>query len=37
VEGITEQACSRVMALDKLLQEVMAMVGQDILHPIWVS
>jgi hypothetical protein len=37
VEGSAEQACSRVVATDKLLWEVMAMVGQYILHPIRVS
>jgi hypothetical protein len=29
-----ERACSWGMAVDRLLQEVMAMVGWDILHPI---
>jgi hypothetical protein len=37
VEGSAEQACSRVVATDKLLWEVMAMVDRYILHPIWVS
>jgi hypothetical protein len=32
-----EQACSRVEASDKPLREAKAMVGRDILHPIWVS
>jgi hypothetical protein len=32
VEGSAELACSRVAATDRLLQEAMAMVGQDILH-----
>jgi hypothetical protein len=37
VEGSAEQACSGVAAIDKVLWEVMVMVGLDILQPIWVS
>jgi hypothetical protein len=37
VEGSVEQECSQVVATDRLLREAMAMVGQDVLHPIWVS
>jgi hypothetical protein len=37
MENSTEQACSRVAATDKLLREALAMVDQDILHPIRVS
>jgi hypothetical protein len=37
VEGSAELVCSCVVAAGRLLQEAMAMVGQDILLPIWVS
>jgi hypothetical protein len=37
VENSVEQACSRVVAVDKLLWEAMVMVDWDILHLIWVS
>jgi hypothetical protein len=37
VENSAEQACSWVAAADRLLREVMAMVGRDIMHPIQVS
>jgi hypothetical protein len=36
VEGSVEQVCSRVATVDRLLWEMIAMGGQDILHPIWV-
>jgi hypothetical protein len=37
LENNAELACSRVPVVDRLQWEVMAMVGRDILHPIWVS
>jgi hypothetical protein len=37
VEGSMEQVCLRVAAVYMLLRETMVMVGQDILHPIWVG
>jgi hypothetical protein len=37
VEDNAEQACSQVVAVDRLLWGALAMVNQDILHPIWVS
>jgi hypothetical protein len=37
VEGSIEQACSWVVATDKLLWETMALVSWDILHPMQVS
>jgi hypothetical protein len=37
VEANAKQVCSWVATMDRLLLEAMAMVGRDILHPIWVS
>jgi hypothetical protein len=37
VEDSAEQVCSQVATVDRLLQEVLAMFGRDILHPIRVS
>jgi hypothetical protein len=37
VEGSTEQACSRVAAVDRLLCEAMVVVSRDILQPVYVS
>jgi hypothetical protein len=37
VEDIATQACSQVVAVERLLWEILATVGRDILHPIWVN
>jgi hypothetical protein len=37
VKNSVKQACSHVVAVEWLLWEAMAMVGRDVLHPIWVS
>jgi hypothetical protein len=37
VEGNEELVCSWVATTSLLLRETLAMVGWDVLHPIWVS
>jgi hypothetical protein len=37
VENNVEQACSWVAVADMMLQKTLAVIGWDILHPIWVS
>jgi hypothetical protein len=37
VEGSVEQVCLWVVAMGRLLWEVIAVVGRDILHLVWVS
>jgi hypothetical protein len=37
VENNVEQACSWVAVADMMLQKTLAIIGRDILHPIWVS
>jgi hypothetical protein len=37
VEGGAELTCSQVVAVSRLLKEMLAMVGQDVLQPTQVS